>query len=295
MNANIRTIGGSIGSAAMASIVTSQLAPSGLPLESGYTTGFAVMTGGLVLAALAGLLIPAVRRLRSRPRRAGAGRDGHGRRRAALSCDWRQRVTGTRSSTRPGRAARRRPQLPPHPRRGPRRARRVGRRGQHGGDRRPGGVGVGTVYRRFASKDALIDELVRLAMEEMTAAAEQALARADGHGLEEFLRALGQSFADHARYANLLLERPADPARQPAAARRGRRAHRAGRRRPARWPRASPPPTSWRWSGPCAAWCRTPGDGPPGLAAVPRHPPGRPARGVPAGLRAFPQPASPEL
>ena len=34
------------------------------------------------------------------------------------------------------------------------------------------GVGVGTVYRRFASKDALIDELVRLAMEEVTAAAE---------------------------------------------------------------------------------------------------------------------------
>jgi MFS family permease len=66
MNANIRTIGGSIGSAAMASIVTSRLAPSGLPLESGYTTGFAVMTGGLVLAALAGLLIPTARRLRQR-------------------------------------------------------------------------------------------------------------------------------------------------------------------------------------------------------------------------------------
>jgi len=73
------------------------------------------------------------------------------------------------------------------------------------------GVGVGTVYRRFASKDALIDELVRLAMEEVTAAAERALARADGHGLEDFLRAIGQSFADHARYANLLLERPVDP------------------------------------------------------------------------------------
>ena len=62
MNANIRTIGGSIGSAVMASIVTSQLAPSGLPKESGYTTGFAAMAGGLVLAALAALLIPSVRR-----------------------------------------------------------------------------------------------------------------------------------------------------------------------------------------------------------------------------------------
>jgi MFS family permease len=62
MNANIRTIGGSIGSAVMASIVTSQLAASGLPKESGYTTGFGVMTCGLVLAAFAGLLMPSARR-----------------------------------------------------------------------------------------------------------------------------------------------------------------------------------------------------------------------------------------
>src|ERR1022692_4530772 len=64
MNANIRTIGGSIGAAVMASIVTSQLGPAGLPKESGYTTGFAVLAGGLVLAALAGLLIPSAHRRR---------------------------------------------------------------------------------------------------------------------------------------------------------------------------------------------------------------------------------------
>ena len=74
------------------------------------------------------------------------------------------------------------------------------------------GVGVGTVYRRFASKDALIDELLRLALGELTAACELALARPDGHGLEDLLRAFGQSFADHSQYASLLLERPADPA-----------------------------------------------------------------------------------
>ena len=62
MNANIRTIGGSIGAAVMASIVTSQLASTGLPRESGYTAGFAVMAAGLVFAALAGLLIPAAKR-----------------------------------------------------------------------------------------------------------------------------------------------------------------------------------------------------------------------------------------
>ena len=82
------------------------------------------------------------------------------------------------------------------------------------------GVGVGTVYRRFASKDALIDELVQLALEDILAALDRALARTDGHGLEELLRALGQSFADHARYASLLLQRPSDP----AAARRMRAA-----------------------------------------------------------------------
>jgi AcrR family transcriptional regulator len=73
-------------------------------------------------------------------------------------------------------------------------------------------VGVGTVYRRFASKDALIDELLQLAVEEILASADLALARTGGHGLEELLRALGQSFAGHARYASLLLQRPADAA-----------------------------------------------------------------------------------
>jgi MFS family permease len=62
MNANIRTIGGSIGAAVMASIVTAKLEPSGLPAESGYTTGFGVMAAVLVVAALAALLVPSQRR-----------------------------------------------------------------------------------------------------------------------------------------------------------------------------------------------------------------------------------------
>jgi len=82
------------------------------------------------------------------------------------------------------------------------------------------GVGVGTVYRRFTSKDALIDELLRLALEQVLASTERTLARTDGQGLEELLRALGQSFADHARYAGLLLQRHTadDTARQIRAA-----------------------------------------------------------------------------
>jgi EmrB/QacA subfamily drug resistance transporter len=62
MNANIRTIGGSLGSAVMASVVTAHPGADGLPAESGYTTGFLLLAGALVLSALAALLIPAVRR-----------------------------------------------------------------------------------------------------------------------------------------------------------------------------------------------------------------------------------------
>jgi EmrB/QacA subfamily drug resistance transporter len=62
MNANIRTIGGSVGSALMASLVTATVRPDGLPAASGYTRGFAVLAAALVLAALVGLLIPAVTR-----------------------------------------------------------------------------------------------------------------------------------------------------------------------------------------------------------------------------------------
>ncbi|HEV7206338.1 MAG TPA: MFS transporter [Jatrophihabitans sp.] len=58
MNANIRTIGGSIGAAVVASVVTAQLQASGLPTESGYVTSYLVLAAVLVLAALAGLLIP---------------------------------------------------------------------------------------------------------------------------------------------------------------------------------------------------------------------------------------------
>lgn len=74
------------------------------------------------------------------------------------------------------------------------------------------GVGVGTVYRRFASKDALIDELLRLSMQTMLTAADEALAAPGGEGLAIYLRATGQEFASHARYAGLLLTRSADPA-----------------------------------------------------------------------------------
>jgi EmrB/QacA subfamily drug resistance transporter len=62
MNANIRTIGGSIGAAVMASIVTASVFPNGLPRESGYTHGFVALTIVMLLAAVVGLVIPRVER-----------------------------------------------------------------------------------------------------------------------------------------------------------------------------------------------------------------------------------------
>jgi MFS family permease len=58
MNANIRTIGGSIGSAVMAGVVTAKMGPTGLPAESGYTLGFALLAVGMLLAAVAAAFIP---------------------------------------------------------------------------------------------------------------------------------------------------------------------------------------------------------------------------------------------
>jgi MFS family permease len=62
INTNIRTVGGAVGTAVMASIVTGGAAPGDPPEGSAYTTGFLVLTGVLVLSALAALLIPEVPR-----------------------------------------------------------------------------------------------------------------------------------------------------------------------------------------------------------------------------------------
>jgi predicted MFS family arabinose efflux permease len=67
MNANIRTIGGSIGAAVMSSIVTSTAHHGGFPTDSGYTRGFALLTVCTIAAALAAMLVPAT------VRRADAG------------------------------------------------------------------------------------------------------------------------------------------------------------------------------------------------------------------------------
>ncbi|MET9408469.1 MFS transporter [Streptomyces sp. NPDC002935] len=73
MNANIRTIGGSIGAAVTSVLVTGRLQSSGLPHESGYTHGFTLLALLCLAASLAALLVPVQRavRLSGAPRASG--------------------------------------------------------------------------------------------------------------------------------------------------------------------------------------------------------------------------------
>jgi EmrB/QacA subfamily drug resistance transporter len=65
MNANIRTIGGSIGTAVASSIITGHLQPGGLPAESGFTETFYLLAAFSAAAVVLALAIPATRRATS--------------------------------------------------------------------------------------------------------------------------------------------------------------------------------------------------------------------------------------
>jgi hypothetical protein len=64
MNANIRTIGGSIGAAVMASVITAHVGANHLLAGTGYTDGFLFLLIGVVVATIASLAIPAAPRTR---------------------------------------------------------------------------------------------------------------------------------------------------------------------------------------------------------------------------------------
>jgi EmrB/QacA subfamily drug resistance transporter len=62
MNANIRTIGGSIGTALASSIITGHLQLNGLPAEAGFTDTFLLLSAFAAAAVLLALAIPGARR-----------------------------------------------------------------------------------------------------------------------------------------------------------------------------------------------------------------------------------------
>ncbi len=62
VNAIVRTIGGSIGTAVIAAAIANNSTPQGLPTNQAFTTSFWVCAGGAVLAVLAALAVPSARR-----------------------------------------------------------------------------------------------------------------------------------------------------------------------------------------------------------------------------------------
>lgn len=60
---------------------------------------------------------------------------------------------------------------------------------------REAGVGMGTLYRRFPTKDSLIAELVRALLDDVIALAREAIAVPDGLGLQQFLYASAEAEA----------------------------------------------------------------------------------------------------
>lgn len=67
MNTNIRTIGASIGTAVVSSVVTGHHGPQGLPAESGYTEAFLLLAAASAAAFLVALLVPARRAVTASP------------------------------------------------------------------------------------------------------------------------------------------------------------------------------------------------------------------------------------
>ncbi|GII56300.1 TetR family transcriptional regulator [Planotetraspora thailandica] len=59
------------------------------------------------------------------------------------------------------------------------------------------GVGLGTIYRRFANKQALLDELARRLLTDVVAVAERHLEDPDGTGLAGYFWGIGELLATH--------------------------------------------------------------------------------------------------
>jgi AcrR family transcriptional regulator len=69
------------------------------------------------------------------------------------------------------------------------------------------GVGVGTVYRRFPNKEALVDEIAGQMLGQLVDEARSALTLPEGTGLETFMRVIARSLSEHRGYAHKLTGR----------------------------------------------------------------------------------------
>ncbi|MCU1410519.1 MAG: transporter [Rhodoglobus sp.] len=71
VNAIARTIGSSIGTAVIAAIITSNSTPQGLPLDDAFTIGFWVCAGVAVIAVVAAIAAPSMKRRREQAKALG--------------------------------------------------------------------------------------------------------------------------------------------------------------------------------------------------------------------------------
>ena len=62
MNANIRTVGGAIGSQVVTSVIVAGVAAGALPQERGYVLSFLVLASGMILAGVAAMFVPSIHR-----------------------------------------------------------------------------------------------------------------------------------------------------------------------------------------------------------------------------------------
>ncbi|MBC3842400.1 MFS transporter [Streptacidiphilus sp. 4-A2] len=218
MNANIRTIGGAIGSGVAASILANGVTIAHpLPKASGYTTTFWMMAGAAVLAAVAAMIIPIApqgrRGDRSGPR---TPQDAAPRVRKRTSYDRPPgAVRALRQHQGPAPRCRGEPQTGAPGRLGGLRRAGPGRRGR--GDRPAGRVGMGTLYRRFPTKEALVQALNDALLEELLASARRTVAEASGDGLEEYLWYTGRLMSAHHGCLSRLWQRnlpTSDPRRE---------------------------------------------------------------------------------
>jgi MFS family permease len=61
VNANIRTLGGAIGSAVLATVITARVSPAGHPVESGYVGAFLILAVMMLVSAVLGCFVPSAR------------------------------------------------------------------------------------------------------------------------------------------------------------------------------------------------------------------------------------------
>ena len=62
MNANIRTVGGAIGSQVVTSVIVAGVATGALPHERGYELSFLVLATSMILAGVAAMFVPSIHR-----------------------------------------------------------------------------------------------------------------------------------------------------------------------------------------------------------------------------------------